>query len=794
MTSYSKTKKRDYKLSNYLTTTQKDDDYYKNMGEFYIRQLDGTTKNRTELQVLYDAAQGVLDTTDYNYVVNPHNTMNAQYQRFPAKLRNYDIIKPIINTWLGKLSKRYFGANVVVGNSDAQTKRKDALNEKMSKIVAQDFVNNLNNMGVQTGVPSQEIPPYDKAKQEFEENYDDKRARFGQQALDYIKHSVAFDEKVLQMFYDFCVTGLVYTYKGVRSNDVEYDVIDPREITVIGKGNSLYDEDAEAVIRQMQTTGVEVFQMFHKEILEHPEKEAIIHYLDQAMFQDATFSNFSTFLPNGLNTRSRSSEDNSFNPKGNITLFHACWNTFSKHYILHYYDEFGAAREMFVNDVYKLDKANGDIKLEELLVREWHEVYRIDNKFYLAGTQGAVQRHKINNLASCKLPYNGTMYGYRQSQLDSKVKQLIPFQVLYNIMHYRWELLMAKNKEKIMALPLGMIPNGKGWDADKFFYYMEALGFMVYDETAQNAMAFIQGIKSIDMSMGSALESHWRNMEAIKQEAWDLVNHNRQQAGEVYASDGKGTTEAAIGQSENGSAPMFFQLDKLLERDYQGLLDCSKPAYSTGKKGYYINSEGKTAWFDLSKEEDIIDFCEADFNVFAKNSAEEQEKRDKAESLVLTMGQNGLPADAMIEVFDANNMASLKALIKKGMAAEREFQQSLEAQKAETVKAQTDALTAIQDGKNATAIEVAKISANAKIQQAGISAEASKEIDTLDSLMEDTANMDATANIQNAQSNLAKRETNASKNVAQEQNMQLAREKNSTALQVAKENKNKYDK
>lgn len=794
MANYSKTKKRDFTLSNFLTTAQKDEQYYKNMGEYYIRQLDGTTKNRTELQVLYDAAQGTLDTTDYNYVVNPHNTANAQYQKFPAKLRNYDIIKPIINTWLGKLSKRYFGANVVVGNSDAQTKRKDALNEKMSKIVAQDFVNNLNKMGVQTGVPSQETQPYDEAKKDFEENYDDKRARFGQQALDYIKHSVSFDEKVLQMFYDFVVTGLMYTYKGVRSDDVEYDVVDPREITVIGKGNSLYDEDAEAVIRQMHTTGVEVFQKFHNEILEHPEKQEIIEYLDQAAFQDSTFSNFSTMLPNGLNTRERGTNADEYNIKGNITLFHACWNAFSKHYILHYYDELGAAREMFVDDTYKLDKAAGDIKLEEILVREWHEVYRIDDKFYIGGTQGAVQRHKINNLASCKLPYNGTMYGYRQSQLDSKVKQLVPFQVLYNIMHYRWELLMAKNKEKIMALPLGMIPNGKGWDTDKFFYYMEALSYMVYDETAQNATAFIQGIKAIDMSMGSALESHWRNMEAIKQEAWDLVNHNRQQAGEVMASDGKGTTEAAIGQSDNGSAPMFFQLDKLLERDYQGLLDCSKPAYSTGKKGYYINSEGKTAWFDLSKEEDIIDFCEADFNVFATNSAEEQEKRDKAESLVLTMGQNGLPADAMIEVFDANNMASLKALIKKGMAAEREFQQSLEAQKSQTVQQQTAALTAIQDSKNATAIEVAKIAAHAKIQQAGISADASKEVDTLDGLMEDTANMGATANIQNAQSNLAKRETNASKNVTQAENMQIAREKNATALKVAQENKNKYDK
>ena len=52
---------------------------------------------------LYQAANGELDVSDYNYITNPYGksaSINAQLNSFPAKLRNYPIIPSIINLLL----------------------------------------------------------------------------------------------------------------------------------------------------------------------------------------------------------------------------------------------------------------------------------------------------------------------------------------------------------------------------------------------------------------------------------------------------------------------------------------------------------------------------------------------------------------------------------------------------------------------------------------------------------------------------------------------------------------------
>ncbi len=371
---------------------------------------------------------------------------------------------------------------------------------------------------------------------------------------------------------------------------------------------------------------------------------------------------------------------------------------------------------------------------------------------------------------------------------------MLPYQMLYNIFHYRWELLLAKNKDKIMALPLGMIPDGggRGWDEDKFFYFMEAMSFMVYDETAPNAQQFIQGIKSIDMSIGNAMDKMWTNLQAIKQECWDLIGMNRQRYGDTYASDGKGNTEQAIFRSAILTAPMYFQFDKFLEQDYKGLLDCSKIAYADGKKSAYVNSEGKTAWFEIADEE-IIDFMESEFNIFARNSIFEQEKIDKAENLILTMGQNGMTPDTMLEVLDASSMSKMKHYVKEGLAAERAFQQQAQQQQSETAQMQAEAEKAKQDSKNQTDIQVAQIQANAKMQAAVTTSMNNQEDTGMGDLMNDTANMESNA-VANTESALSKKNADMFKRNSQSEGDQIKREQMANQMAIAKENKNRYDK
>jgi hypothetical protein len=784
---------RDFTLSHLVSQSKKTEDYINGMADHYIRHNNMSSIERTELQVLYDAAQGLIDSSDYSYVTNPLNVSNEKYQRFPAKLKNYDIIKPIVASFIGETSKREYGASVTVGNPDAENKRKEELSKAMESVMAQSIVNEINKL-TDSGIPSQEVNP-EEEQAKFEENYDDKRAIVGQEALDYIKHNVNLDQKILQLMYDWVVAGRIFTFKEPRYDDVIYRVIDPRDICVIGWGDDTYAEDAEAIVVAYKVTGSELLARFYEEIREHKEKEDILKYIDQQMFEtgSAAYDTIS-MTSHHFDSRNSSSDSLNLNDTGNITLYHVVWNTITKAYILHYETELGEIKEMYVDDTYTLDKENGDKELEVIYITEWYENYRIDDKFYIDGGRGLAQRHLVNNLASCKLPYNGVLYGYRISEIDSKVKQMLPYQMLYNIFHYRWELLLAKNKDKIMALPLGMIPDGggRGWDEDKFFYFMEAMSFMVYDETAPNAQQFIQGIKSIDMSIGNAMDKMWTNLQAIKQECWDLIGMNRQRYGDTYASDGKGNTEQAIFRSAILTAPMYFQFDKFLEQDYKGLLDCSKIAYADGKKSAYVNSEGKTAWFEIADEE-IIDFMESEFNIFARNSIFEQEKIDKAENLILTMGQNGMTPDTMLEVLDASSMSKMKHYVKEGLAAERAFQQQAQQQQSETAQMQAEAEKAKQDSKNQTDIQVAQIQANAKMQAAVTSSMNNQEDPGMDDLMNDTANMESNA-VANTESALAKKSADMFKRNSQNEGDQIKREQMANQMAIAKENRNRYDK
>ena len=784
-------KDRNYKLSHLISSSKKTEEYINDMADFYIGQNNMIANEKTELQILYDAAQGIIDSDDYKYVTNPLNTANQNFQRFPAKLKNYDIIKPIISSFIGETSKREHGASVTVANPDAQDRRKEELSKAMEKIMSQTIINEINNLGVDSGMPSQETQSTEEAQAEFEENYDDKRAIVGQEALDYIKHSVNLDQKVLQLMYDWIVAGRIFTFKEPRYDEVIYNVIDPRDISVIGWGNNTYAEDAEAIVVSYKVTGNELLGRFYEEIREHKEKKDILKYIDQQMFESNSMGHDTVNMSSHrFDTRDNTNSSLSIESTGNITLYHVVWNTITKVYILHYESELGELKEMYVDDSYTLDKANGDIELEEIYICEWYENYRIDDKFYIDGGRGLAQRHMLNNMASCKLPYNGVLFGYRLSQVDSKVKQMLSYQMLYNIFHYRWELLLAKNKEKIMALPLGMIPDGggRGWDEDKFFYFMEAMNFMVYDETAPNAQQFIQGIKAVDMSLGQAMDKMWNNLLAIKQECWDLIGMNRQRYGDTYASDGKGNTEQAIFRSAILTAPMYFQFDKFLEQDYKGLLDVSKIAYSDGKKAAYVNSDEKTAWFEVAGDE-IVDFMESEFNIFARNSIFEQEKIDKAENLILTMGQNGMTPDTMLEVLDSSNMSKMKRYVKEGLAAERGFQQQLQEQQAQTAQMQVEAEKAKQDSKNATDIEVARIQANAKMQSAITSSQESG----VEELVEDTINLESNA-VANTESALAKKDATRQKTASQNKNDQIKREQMANQIAIAKENKNRYDK
>ena len=91
------------------------------------------------------------------------------------------------------------------------------------------------------------------------------------------------------------------------------------------------------------------------------------------------------------------------------------------------------------------------------------------------------QRNEMNNSSACKLPYNGRCYSHLHSENISILEFGLPYQQMYTIINYVLEKTIAKSKGKIIPIDQAAIPKKDGWDDEKFFYYADALGYMMLE-------------------------------------------------------------------------------------------------------------------------------------------------------------------------------------------------------------------------------------------------------------------------------------------------------------------------
>lgn len=709
-----------------LSRKEKDADnmmWWKNNIDYHVDQSNYYTSDRYEMISLYKAAMGIVEPIHYKYVLNPYNSTDENLKNYPAQLRNYDIIIPLMNMFLGEKAEKHSVPQVVTTNPESINSYKEELDKAFVGILAQDFINQLNKAGVQTGVETQQLPEYQKVVEEYKNGHNDKRALFGQEAVDYIRYDLDLKDKYQEAFYDWLVVGRVYSYKDVYKNDLLHQIVPPIEIWH-GTSATGFVEDSNWALRRSRYNINDLIDRFHEVLGDNPDLPDgdEISYLQNKFVNgnEVSASNIQV-TPNIDKIASSSTNGASSTFQNLLDVYHVVWKSFEKVGILKYTDEFGQPQEMEVDEDYKLNKENGDISIEWNWINVVYEGYRLGEHIYKYMRPIQCQRTQLSNTSECKLPYNGRIGYSERNRITSTLKTLLPYQILYNIYHFRAELTLARNKDKLMMIPLGLLPDG--WTEDKFLYFAESTGMLFFDETKPNASTVLNSLRAIDLNLGNYI-SQMRNLLAgIKEEAWDAVGMNRQRYGDVNASDGKGTNEQAIVRSSVISREMFRRFERFEESDMQGLLDCSKLAWLDGKKGMYINSDGRKAFLEANPEQHL----ETDYGVFYKDSVEEADKLKMAKQYAFGIAQKGGSFSSVMEVIDATNMAKIKQFVAKAEEIERQFQEETQKKQAEANQQMVESKNAQEDKNNATGIEKEKIKAEASINVALINKTGSDE-------------------------------------------------------------------
>ena len=670
-------------------------DAYINQSAFGEGGVTIQSKRRDLIEKCYKYYNGIIDDEDYTHVTKPYGKERGE---FPAKMHNYPLISPTINLLLGEKSKRPLNYSVTVTNGDVVTKKAKALQEHLTRAAEQQFVNALNEQGIQTGVPSKETPGLEETREEFEKSYRDERAIRGQKALSYIENFCELRRKFGRGWFHFLVAGEAYSKKSVVSGEPVYEMLNPLDVDYDKSPDTVFVEDGDwAIHRQFSLPSLVVDHFYESltpeqiERLETPKNEinqSFFVFDDEGSMRDASRL---------------------------IEVIHVEWKSRKKIGFLTYFDEFGMLQEREVDESYKPNRDAGE-EVEWKWINCVWEGTRIDGDIYINMREKPNLRASLDNPSKCKLSINGRKYSDVNSTNISLVMLMIPYQLNYNIYKYRLENAIAKSKDLVAVFDINAIPTNHGIDMDKWLYYVDALGIAWVDYSKEGVTLNPQHQTVLDMSI-KTIASYIQLLESIKFEADELTGVNRQRRGQTSQYDLKSVTEQSIVQSSHITEDLFSKFGELEERDLQGLIDESKAAWIDGKKAQFVLPDQTVEYLAI----DGIEHAEAEYGIFVTDSNKENQKIELVKQLGQALVQNGTPISAIVDIIDSNSFADIKTKIKQAEAdlqklaaaqAEAEAQAMQAQQQMEAAKLQATATENEKDRQNK--LQIALIQAEAQ--------------------------------------------------------------------------------
>lgn len=632
------------------------DDYdwgRKTMLAYIQRSSFSTNTYKMWLKKLYDYYNGHIDIEDYKLVTAP---FGKEIEGDWADVKNYPIIKPKVDLLRGEFSKRPKDMTVYVVNDDVNSKMLEELNKQINDNLEQQFINTLNEAGVDTGIPSQEIPTPEYIKEQFESSYRDKRAINGQHAINFISQYNKLDEVFDVAWFDWMVTGEVYTRKGIEHSEIFEEVVNPLDIDYDKDPDLQFIEDGDWVVRRKYMLPSSIIDIFYDDLTMDE-----INQIETLAIQGPAFSTTSPFLYD------RTVPFKAYSRL--IEVLHVEWKSKKKIGIVDFVDEMGQPQSLEVTEDYT--KTEGQT-LKWYWVNEVWEGYRIGTTLYKRIRALQNQRNSIDNPSKCKLSYNGRVFSNRNSRNISMVTLGIPYQVLYNATMHRLKLAMAKMKDDMVILDINLKP--KNWEIDKWLLMADQTSIMFADY-AKEGVNRNNNTQSRLQIASSTIQAYIELLRFIKQEWDEVCGITKQREGQITSSETVGGVERAVVQSSLITEVYFAYFDQFKEREYQGLLDWSKLAWINGKKTSFVMPEtSKTIYMDI----DGVEHSESEYGIFVAKSSKLQEKIKMVQSIAQPLAQNGTPGSTIVEILESDNLADIKMKLRAAEAKMQEYSQMKE--------------------------------------------------------------------------------------------------------------------
>ena len=770
--------------------------------DWIISQAQGL-RNSDELIKKYNILNGNIPEEFYKKIINPYNATQDKYKRFPATMRNYDMLKGIIRRYVSEYIKNphYFivGANnpevILARNAKLRQELLLIAEQQLAAVIAQKYQEWINQ-----GQDPQQFNPQEQVNveefiKEFNENYIDDISAQGQEILNLIKDITEDTLLYARAYFDFVSFGECYTYTEVVGKKLIKKVISPIDAYPINTDN-IFREDDDMFACRRKMTYQQIIDEFD-DYLDDKQREFLdTYYAKQggtANIKDLMFNTYQNYFPEicGKFTekdRELFRDNRPMQRDRNTDLYdvwHVVWRSDVRRAIVSFVNEAGLLDKRIENDDYKLNAAIGDIDIEYIYEPQVYECTRIGTR------NDAIYPYDARAVSfnrNGKLPYNGLNELLPGFGKFSIIESVTPYQVFYNIVAYHREMIIAKNKMSILLIAkslLGKVP-------EDTIHKMLADGVLYIDDENDQGMLRAQQVRMLNASLGDYITQLSNLLKEIEESAKNQVDMTPQRYGEIANSAGKGVTDEAITRGSMGSVIIEFMMDCMRERDYARDMDYTKLAWIDGLDTSYKDIDGNLKYISLDVDKHIY----ADYVIKAKNSIKENEKLEQIKQFAFSVAQNG---DSMMAIaaITGDNVESIKKLMQKYQKEKEaheiemkqmdqqlaQMQQEFELQKIQA-KGEEDRKTKELEGIIDSEIELIRADANMISYNAEVGDDAKQAgLERLEGMRDQIER----------EKLQVQREKNLLDAISKAEDRKVKEKDIEAKIQIAKTNKNKYD-
>ena len=701
-----------------------------------------TRKSVFTMKINYDLVNGKLHMEDMKLLLNPYS-IDASF--IPDTIQHYPIINSKIQVLKGEESKRLFDFKVIVTNpnaiSEIEKEKNDEVNARLQELMA--------NTAQSEEEFNQEL---EKISDFFQYEYQDKREIRANYLINHYIKELELPQQFNAGFLDAIVVGEELYQCDIVGGEPYVEKLDPMKVRVICSGYSNKIEDADMIIIEDYWSPGKIIdtywdQLSKKDVetIEKTPDHMGTSYKDAMDNVDARYG-FApaysldvtagdaimdplTLFDNRIDTSSLPYDLN-----GNIRVLRVYWKSRRKIKKVKSYDSItGDEVFNFYPETYICDKDMGEEE-QTFWINEAWEGTKIADDIYVNMRPRPIQYNRLSNPSRCHFGIIGSIYNVNGDRPFSLVDMMKPYCYLYDALHDRLNKLLAKNFGKIIKLDLAKVP--KGWDVDKWMYYIKINNIAVEDSFKAGDVGPATGTLAaslnnassgvIDASLGNEIQQYINYLEWISTKIGEIAGISKQREGQISNRETVGGVERATLQSSHITEWLFFTHESVKKRVLECLLETAKIALKGRKKKFsYLLSDGALKIMDIDGDE----FAECDYGLVVDNSNGAQELNQKLDMLAQAALQNQLiDFSTVMQLYTTSSLAEkqrkvqhseqkkLEQAQQQQQIQQQQFEQQMQ-QQAQIEQAKAEREYQMHQEDNETKILVAEINSQAEAQR-----------------------------------------------------------------------------